>query len=79
MVVAVVAFLVVVVKTELSFSGTAERVEYLSHRADGERTVSLSASVTVTLQVRVGPSIPASITPEYDKSMISKSKGSKRK
>ena len=67
---AVVAFLAVVIKA-VSSSGTAERVEYLSQRADGERTVALSASVTVTLHVRVG--LPASTTPDES---ISTSKGS---
>ena len=66
LVAAVVAFLAVVIKA-VSSSGTAERVEYLSQRADGERTVALSASVTVTLQVRVG--LPASTAPQYDESI----------
>ena len=73
MVVAVVAFLVVAVKTELSSSGMTERVEYLSQRADGKITVALSASVTETVQVRVG--LPAPATPEYDES-ISTCRGS---
>ena len=62
LVVVVVAFLAVVVKTELSYS--AERVEYLSQRADGERTPALSASVTVTVHVKVEAGLPASTTPE---------------
>ena len=72
--VTVVAFLVVIVKTELSSSGMTERVEYLSQIADGEIIVALTASVTVTVQVRVG--LPASATSEYDAS-ISTCRGSR--
>ena len=71
--VTVVAFLVVIVKTELSSSRMTERVEYLSQIADGEIIVALTASITVTVQVRVG--LPASATPEYDES-ISTCRGS---